>query len=72
LLPAEVDVLKKRLAFHRASAERNVTPAENRIAADAGSHLAFDPFLVLQHFFPIDLGLTPEHDSPDERICAVR
>jgi hypothetical protein len=39
-----------------------VTPGENRIAANAELHLAFDSFLVLQQFFPIDLGINPEHE----------
>jgi hypothetical protein len=34
-------------------------------------HLAFDPFLVLYQFFPIDFGLLAEHDCSDERIGAV-
>jgi hypothetical protein len=34
-------------------------------------YLTFNPFPVLPHFFPIDLGLGPEHDCPDECIGAV-
>ena len=49
-----------------------MTPGENRTAANAELHLAFDFFPVLHHFFPIDLGLSPEHDCSDERIGAVR
>jgi hypothetical protein len=46
-------------------------PWKYGVAADAELHLAFDSFLILQHFFPINLGLSPEHDCSDERIGAV-
>jgi hypothetical protein len=34
-------------------------------------HLAFDPFLVLDRFSPIDFELLAEHDRPDERVGSV-
>jgi hypothetical protein len=46
-------------------------PGKYGVAADAELHLAFNAFLVLEHFFPIDMGLSPEHDCPDERVGSV-
>ena len=47
-------------------------PGKYGVAADAELHLAFNAFLVLDHFFPIDFELLAEHDRSDERIGPVR
>jgi hypothetical protein len=41
-----------------------VPPWKYGVAADAELHLAFDSFLILEQFFPIDWGIPSKYDSP--------
>ena len=44
------------------SPERDMSPGEYGVTAYAEVHLAFDFFLVLQLFLPVEIGLVVEHD----------